>query len=461
MNPLEVTLILELIYYAAKADLNNATGINTFKLAAKSDLAGLKAEIDKLDIDKLVPVAVDLSKLNDVVKNDVVKKAVYAKLVAKVNGIDTIRLVLKTKYDIDKSDLKKKISDVDKKIPDTSRLVKKTDYNAIITEIEGKIPNSGLATSSALTAVENKMPNVSNLVKKTDCDTKINEIEKKVTNHNHDKYNTTPELNKLTAENFAARLAQANLITKIDLDNELRNLNRKINSNKMNYVVVENELKTLQTFDSSYFRGKSRFEEDGAQNYLVFQSMYRYFKKISGVGNGEYIYFWKSKGLSYERISSITTSNYSITPELRYYGSKIRVKFNGSCLKQDKITYTHGRTVNIHIVYEIDKNYNISSYPTLENCLFGAVSLTKNNDIDKYKYSGYGIGFDKKGKFSVGHGLGRNCIIFGVDMGSSIHVDNKKDILVLGEGPTQGLDGATLTAEKKYLILLNIIKNFV
>ena len=154
-----------------------------------------------------------------------------------------------------------------------------------------------------------------------------------------------------------------------------------------------------------------------------------------------------------ERINSITASNYSITPELSYYGSKIRAKFNGNCLKQDTITYTRGKTVNIYIAYEISKNFNISSYPTIKNCLFDAVSLNENNDIDKYKYFRYGIGFDRKGEFSLGNGFGKNCIIFGVDMSSSVHVDNKKkDILILGEGPTQGVDGTTLTAEKKYSI---------
>ena len=94
---------------------------------------------------------------------------------------------------------------------------------------------------------------------------------------------------------------------------------------------------------------------------------------------------------------AITVSNYSITPELSFYGTKTRVEFNGSCLKQDKATYNQGTIVNIYIFYEISKNYNISSYPTLENCLFGAVSLTKNPDIDQYQYSGYGIRFDKHG----------------------------------------------------------------
>ena len=82
-------------------------------------------------------------------------------------------------------------------------------------------------------------------------------------------------------------------------------------------------------------------------------------------------------------------------------------------------------------MYEISKSYIISSYPKLENCLFGTVSLTKNADIDQYKYSGYGIGFDRHGEFSFGNGLGKNCIIFGADLlGSSSHANNKKIIFL-------------------------------
>ena len=103
----------------------------------------------------------------------------------------------------------------------------------------------------------------------------------------------------------------------------------------------------------------------------------------------------------------------------------------GSCLKQDKVTLNHGAIVNIYTVYEIRSNYNISSYLTLENCFFGAVSLTKNDDIDLYKYSGYGIGFVRHGEFSYGNGLCENCIIFGADLsGSSSHADNKKIIFL-------------------------------
>ena len=115
--------------------------------------------------------------------------------------------------------------------------------------------------------------------------------------------------------------------------------------------------------------------------------------------------------------------------------------------------------VNVYIVYEISKNINISDYPTLENCLFGAVKLTKNADIDKYGYSGYGIGFDRRSSFSFpGGGFGQNVLIFGVDMSFSAHIDNKKkDILVLGKGPTQGLEH-TLIAEKMYAINFSVTR---
>ena len=207
----------------------------------------------------------------------------YNKVVAKVTNIDTSGFVLKTKYGTDKTEL-------EKKSPDTSKLVKKSDYNAKISELENEITSiSGLATTSALTAVENKIPSVGNLVKKTDYDTKISQLEKKITDHKHEKYITTPEFNKLTAENFAARLAQANLITKTDFDAKLSSLNRKITANKSKHLLVENELKKLKIFDSSYFIDKNHFEEDGTQNYLVFQPMERYFKKIAGVSNGSYV----------------------------------------------------------------------------------------------------------------------------------------------------------------------------
>ena len=150
------------------------THVDTSSFALKTNLAVLKTEVDKLDTDKLVPVPRDLSKLSDVVINDVVKKDVYDKLVAKVDDIHTSDFMLKTNYNADNTKL-------EKKIPDTNGPVKKTDYNTKITEIEGKIPAiSNLATKTALTIVEDKIPSVSSLVKKTICNTKITEIEYKL-----------------------------------------------------------------------------------------------------------------------------------------------------------------------------------------------------------------------------------------------------------------------------------------
>ena len=144
---------VDLSNYTTKTDLRNVTHVDTSGFALKTNLANLKAEVDKLDVDKLAPVPLDLSKLSDVVKN-VVKKTVYE------------------------------------------------------TELENKIPDiSNLATKTELTAVENKIMNVSNLVDKTDYNTKVTEIENKLNNHNHDKYIDTSEFNKSAADVF-------NLITK-------------------------------------------------------------------------------------------------------------------------------------------------------------------------------------------------------------------------------------------------------
>ena len=97
----------------------------------------------------------------------------------------------------------------------------------------------------------------------------------KRTDHNHGKYIDTSEFNKLAADVFNARIAQANLITKTDFDAKLSSLNKKITKNKSKHLLVENELNNLKAFDLSYFIGKSHFQEDGVQNYLVFQPIIR------------------------------------------------------------------------------------------------------------------------------------------------------------------------------------------
>ena len=193
--------------------------------------------------------------------------------------------VKKTKYDT-------KIKNIEDKIPHISNLATKTNLNTKINEVKNEIPSiAGLATTSALTAVENKIPNVSNLVKKTDYAAKVTEIE-----------------------------------------NRMISLNRKIVSNKTKDISIESELKQLKTFDLSYFGGKNHFDEDGTQNYYIFQPISKYLK-VANVNNTNYILSWKSRGLNDVKIESIKTNNYSLNPRIDHYDiSKIRIKFDGSFL---------------------------------------------------------------------------------------------------------------------------------
>ena len=184
-----------------------------FKFCIKNKFSQFENEVDKLNIEKLALVSVDLSKLSDFVKNAAVKKAVYEKLAAKVNNIDTSEFVLKTKYQTGKTKL-------EKKIPDATDFVKKTK----LTELEDKIRDvSSLATKTALTTVENKIPDINGLVKKN-YNIKISQIKKKIIDHDHDKYITTSELNSLAANVFNTKLAQANLVTKTNFDTIIENL---------------------------------------------------------------------------------------------------------------------------------------------------------------------------------------------------------------------------------------------
>ena len=158
----DINVKVDLSNYATKANVKNITHVDTSSFALKTNLANLKTEVDKLDIDKLVPVPADLSKLSNTVNNDAVKKTESKKLVTKVNNIDTGtgKFILKSDCDADKLEL-------ERKTPDTSNLIKKSDYNTKINEIENKIPSiTNLATKTALTTVENKIPSTNNLLKK-------------------------------------------------------------------------------------------------------------------------------------------------------------------------------------------------------------------------------------------------------------------------------------------------------
>ena len=173
-----------------------------------TNLSNFKIKVDKLDVNKLVPSPVNLSKLSNVVKNDVVKKDVYTAMIKNIEDKipDITKLATNTT-------LSAKINEVKREIPSITTLVTTNALNTKINKVKNKIPNNtNLATATALTAVENKIPNDSNLAKETDYNIKITEIKNNITtHHDHDKYITTQECNKLTSENFTARLAKANL----------------------------------------------------------------------------------------------------------------------------------------------------------------------------------------------------------------------------------------------------------
>ena len=188
----------------------------------------MKSKVDKLDIAKLVHVPVDLSKLSDTVKNDVVKIDVYNTKIKNIEDKIPDNTNLATN-----ASLNAKINGVKGEIPSITNLATTAALNTKINEIP-EIPDiSNLGVTTALAAVENKIPNAINLVQKIDYNTKIRESEKKINDYDCDRYITTPGFNKVTSENFTARLKQENLVSKIDIvkfvkktdfDNKLRDV---------------------------------------------------------------------------------------------------------------------------------------------------------------------------------------------------------------------------------------------
>ena len=241
--------------------------------------------------------------------------------------------MLKTKYNTDKTEL-------ENKIPDTSNLVKKTDYNTKITEIENKVPNiNNLATKATLTTVENKILDIGNLATKT----LVNKVKNIITDIN----NLAKKAALTTVENKIPDTS--NIATKAALsavENKTSDISVLVKKSDYNTKIteVENNVRKLQAYNLSYFKGKQYFDEgSGKQNYLVFLPLSKYFKINSIVGVTDYVLSWQYKGLSNESIEPPTTSNNSLSPRLNYYGTKIRVQFTKSCLKKPKFTFTHNK----------------------------------------------------------------------------------------------------------------------
>ena len=166
---------------------------------------------------------------------------------------------------------------------------------------------------------------------------------------------------------------------------------------------------------------------------------------------------WKSNGISEESIENITKSDSNFAPTFVDHTLLPDMNFSGHCLIEDSI-FIPKKVIHLYISYTLGPHLgNLKTDFTLYNCWFGSVKLTMNNDLDKYKYTGYGIGFDSRSEFLFTDGsYGKIVIIFGADMSPSVYVDNKrKDILIIGEGPTQGLNATIVKRIIKNKIVLS------
>ena len=233
-----------------KLDIKNLVNI-------PSSLNNLKIKGDDLDVGKLKTVPIDLKKLTDVVDNEIVRNMKFNTLKIKVHNLekkvpDAATLIHINQYNTDKQNVEKKIGDVYKKTSDTSGVVTTTVLNTKGSEYANKIPD----TSSLMTTIV--------------LNTKISEVENKI--FDHAKYITNPEFNKLTAENFVARLKQANLVTETDFDNKLKSFYKRITSNKKKHLEVQTELNSLITKYYNFFLGRIYFKSnDESQNTFVCQ----------------------------------------------------------------------------------------------------------------------------------------------------------------------------------------------
>ena len=242
----------------------------------------------------------------------------------------------------------------------------------------------------------------------------------------------------------------ANFVKKIDFDNKLKDVTTNINelnelSKKVKEVLTKGLTKHL--IDKfSIFNGSKYFSSGIFQSYLAFISANKDIKYFTGTTRIE---SWKSNGIVEEIIENITKSDSNFAPTFVDHHVLPDINSNGHCLIKNNISVPK-KVINVYISYTLGNQLrNLNSDFTLGNWLFGSVKLIKNADLDKYKYTGYGIDFDSRSEplFTDGS-YGKNVIVFGADMSSSMDVDNKgKDILIFGEGTTQGL-----IAEAKYLM---------
>ena len=462
-NNIEVEL--DLANYATKDDIKNITHVDVSSCATKTNLAALKSEVDKIDVDKLKTTPTDLAKLSNVVKNDLVKKTDYNTKVTsienqiagvtkntvdnladitKLKAVDTNNFVLKTKLTADVNTLENEIDTVDKKIPDISGSATKTSltsylqtttFNSKVTEAENKIKAADIIANSANTKANTIRSDLTGYVKKADVATDITAIKNDfVTNAS-----LTSQLNDLKNQHIAT---------------EVTGIDNKTKKNASDILALENKLQQKEDTINENERGLSFnrgffFYMD--QSYLVYDCKLASFNFTAGK-----IATWKSTGIfnyfGNSNMNAVADSGGDL-PDLKNDG-RMYVYLSGNHFQQNKVIIPNNNSViNIYCVYEIQPiSISRDDTFTVQNAFFGAMQITKNADTSKYKYKGYGICFDEGGLFSIGNiNNSRNIIIFGVHENSVIHANDKSNnIFVMGDDLLQGINDTTLYAEKMY-----------
>ena len=451
-NPSEIIKVeLDLSNYATKKDINDITHVDVSGFTSKTILAALKTEVDKIDADKLKTVPVDLAKLSNVVKNEVVKKADYNTKVTniesqiagvtkktvdnladitKLKAVDTNNFVLKTKLASDVTTLENKIDTVDKKIPDISGLATKTSltyylqtakFNSKVTEVENKIKSADIIDKSANTKANTIRSDLTSYATKTDVATDITVIKNDyVTNSS-----LTSQLNDLKSQHIT---------------DEVKKVEDKVNENKKEIIFVK------EFFSYEY------------HSNLVYDCKLNSFKIYAL----SYILDWKPKNiydLSTKNELSSTQNINNFYPSIKNISGELYVSFSGNYFVQDIVNISHN-VINIYCVYKLDPiDFSKNNKFTIQNTLFGAIEITKNANTSQYKYKGYGICFDESEEFTQVRKEGnfnhttsaRNVIIFGADMSFSKHSNNKaNNIYVMGKDYIQKINDTTIYAEKMF-----------
>ena len=451
---------LDLSNYATKDDIKNITHIDVNSYATKTNLAALKTEVDKIDVDKLKTVPDELAKLSNVVKNEVVKKTDFS--------VDTY--FTRTKFSTDTNALDDKIDKVEKKIPDVSGLATKSSVTILIKNLDDRIDKLKINDYAKKTSLTNYMLTSTFYTKSTELESKVKDadiiVKSAVTKANSIK----SDLN-----DYAKKTDVANDITTIKNDYVTNaSLTSRLHDLKSQHIVtqvktIDDKTKKIASdilgFESRLKQKEDIVDEVQRENVLTsgrdyyFDKMYLLYecKAFSFKYTSGKINLWKSTGVNnYSRDSDMDAVSVTATslPPLIDNG-RTSVRLEGAYFKQMRLLRPNNdNIVNIYIVYLIDPISNSRNTDfTVQNALFGGLKITENaTNTSKHKYEGYGICFDEGGTFSK-RGIinGKNALIFGVHENSLVHANNKaNNIYVMGDFIVQGTNDTTLYAEELY-----------